>query len=91
VELADRSTSMRCSASVPLVAARRRLDGLVAGLGEECVGFISEVLDAEPPDLAGGCVAQPWGVEELLRSLVRTRATGSHAGGSDLTERPAAH
>jgi predicted glycogen debranching enzyme len=51
-------------------AARRALDGLVAHLGQNCVGFVSEVFDAEAPFRPGGCVAQAWGIAELLRCLV---------------------
>jgi len=54
------------------VGARRLLDGLVAHLGENCIGFVSEVFDAEPPYTPGGCVAQAWGVAELLRCLLLT-------------------
>jgi predicted glycogen debranching enzyme len=52
--------------------ARRALDGLVAHLGENCIGFVSEVFDAERPYTPGGCVAQAWGVAELLRCLLLT-------------------
>lgn len=52
--------------------ARRALDGLIAHLDEACIGTISEVFDAEPPYHAGGCVAQAWGVAELLRCLLIT-------------------
>jgi predicted glycogen debranching enzyme len=52
--------------------ARRALDGLVAHLRENCIGFVSEVFDAEPPFTPGGCVAQAWGVAELLRCLLLT-------------------
>jgi predicted glycogen debranching enzyme len=51
-------------------AARKALDGLIAHLGENCIGYVSEVFDAEPPFAPGGCVAQAWGVAELLRCLV---------------------
>jgi predicted glycogen debranching enzyme len=51
--------------------ARRRLEGLITHLGDACIGNISEVFDAEQPYLAGGCIAQAWGVAELLRCLVR--------------------
>jgi predicted glycogen debranching enzyme len=51
-------------------AARRALDGLIAHLGQNCVGYVSEVFDAQPPYTPGGCVAQAWGVAELLRCLV---------------------
>jgi predicted glycogen debranching enzyme len=49
--------------------ARACLDGLLAHLGDACIGSVSEVFDAEPPFAARGCVAQAWGVGELLRAL----------------------
>jgi predicted glycogen debranching enzyme len=52
--------------------ARRALDGLIAHLGENCIGYVSEVFNAEPPFTPGGCVAQAWGVAELLRCLLLT-------------------
>ncbi|MDX2090351.1 MAG: amylo-alpha-1,6-glucosidase [Kofleriaceae bacterium] len=51
--------------------ARRALDGLIDHLGEYCVGFVGEVFDAEEPYTPGGCVAQAWGVAELLRCLLK--------------------
>jgi hypothetical protein len=54
------------------VGARRALDGLIAHLRENCIGYVSEVFDAEPPFTPGGCVAQAWGIAELLRCLLRT-------------------
>ncbi len=47
--------------------ARRFLDGLEAHLGDACIGSVSEVFDAEAPFTPRGCVAQAWGVAELLR------------------------
>jgi len=44
----------------------------VAHLGDACVGSVSEVFDAEPPFTPRGCIAQAWGVAELLRALVKT-------------------
>ena len=52
--------------------ARRFLAGLVERLGDAGVGTVSEVFDAEPPFTARGCIAQAWGVAELLRALHRT-------------------
>jgi predicted glycogen debranching enzyme len=52
--------------------ARRFLDGLLAHLGDACVGSVSEVFDAEPPYAPRGCIAQGWGVAELLRTLLST-------------------
>jgi len=54
-----------------IASARRALDGLLAHLGENCIGFVGEVFDAEAPFAPGGCVAQAWGVAELLRCLLR--------------------
>jgi predicted glycogen debranching enzyme len=56
--------------------ARRLLDGLIGNLGEAALGSVSEVFDAEPPYLPRGCVAQAWGVAELLRCLVVTAGEG---------------
>jgi glycogen debranching enzyme len=47
--------------------ARESLSGLVAHLGDACIGSVSEVFDAEAPFSARGCVAQAWSVAELLR------------------------
>jgi predicted glycogen debranching enzyme len=60
--------------------ARESLSGLVDHLGEAGIGSISEVFDAEAPYTARGCVAQAWGVAELLRAWCRTRPEG--AGGA---------
>jgi len=63
-----------------IAGARRALDGLLDHLGENCIGYVSEVFDAEPPFTPGGCVAQAWGVAELLRSLLRVET--ARAGSS---------
>ena len=55
-----------------VAAARAALAGLCTHLGENCIGYVSEVFDAESPFTPGGCVAQAWGVAELLRCLVLT-------------------
>jgi glycogen debranching enzyme len=47
--------------------ARGMLRGLERHLREACVGSVSEVFDAEPPFTPRGCIAQAWGVAELLR------------------------
>jgi predicted glycogen debranching enzyme len=51
--------------------AQRAVEGLIAHLNEACIGNISEVFDAQPNYTPGGCIAQAWGVAELLRCLVR--------------------
>jgi predicted glycogen debranching enzyme len=52
--------------------ARGALDALIDELGRACIGQVSEVFDAEPPFTPRGCVAQAWGVAELLRALLET-------------------
>jgi predicted glycogen debranching enzyme len=56
--------------------ARAALAGLVEHLDEACVGSVSEVFDAEAPFVARGCVAQAWGVAELLRAWRMTQPNG---------------
>ncbi len=51
--------------------AQRFLEGFVPHLGEACIGSISEIFDAEAPFTPRGCVAQAWGVAEVLRSWVK--------------------
>jgi predicted glycogen debranching enzyme len=46
--------------------------GFKPHLSEACVGSISEIFDAEFPYTPRGCVAQAWGVAEVLRSWVKT-------------------
>jgi predicted glycogen debranching enzyme len=56
-----------------IAGAREKLDGLISHLSQACVGSISEVFDAQAPYNPGGCIAQAWGVAELLRCLVKLR------------------
>jgi predicted glycogen debranching enzyme len=60
-----------------IAGARRALEGLLAHLGENCIGYVGEVFDAEEPFTPGGCVAQAWGVAEVLRCLLRVEAAGT--------------
>jgi glycogen debranching enzyme len=52
--------------------ARHLLDGLAEHLSDACIGSVSEVFDAEAPFTPRGCVAQAWGVAEVLRCWART-------------------
>jgi predicted glycogen debranching enzyme len=54
--------------------AARFLEGFSAHVSEACLGSISEIFDAEPPFHPRGCVAQAWGVAEVLRCLVKLNA-----------------
>jgi len=38
-------------------------------LNEACIGSVSEIFDAEPPPHPRGCIAQAWGVAEILRVI----------------------
>lgn len=38
-------------------------------LDDACLGTVSEIFDADPPHHPRGCVAQAWGVAELLRVI----------------------
>jgi len=38
-------------------------------LNDACIGSVSEIFDADPPHHPAGCVAQAWGVAELLRVI----------------------
>ena len=51
--------------------AERLLQAFEARLGQNAVGSIGEIFDAEPPYAHRGCVAQAWSVAEVLRSLVK--------------------
>ncbi len=48
--------------------ARALVAGIEAHLAAAGVGTISEIFDAEPPHAPRGCIAQAWGVAELLRA-----------------------
>ena len=50
--------------------ASRILQTFYEHLGEACVGTVSEIFDADPPYTPRGCVAQAWGVAEVLRVSV---------------------
>ncbi|MGH9257150.1 MAG: amylo-alpha-1,6-glucosidase [Vicinamibacterales bacterium] len=48
------------------------LEGIAAHLNEAGVGTLSEIFDAEAPYVARGCIAQAWGVAEVLRAWLMT-------------------
>ncbi|HEX6847724.1 MAG TPA: amylo-alpha-1,6-glucosidase [Chitinophagaceae bacterium] len=39
-------------------------------LNEACIGSVSEIFDADAPHYPRGCVAQAWGVAEVLRIII---------------------
>jgi len=46
-------------------------------LNEGCVGSVSEIFDAEAPHHPRGCVAQAWGVAEILRVMTEYKLHGN--------------
>ena len=53
-----------------LPIARKILADFSYHLGEGCIGNVSEIFDADPPHHPRGCIAQAWGVGELLRVII---------------------
>ena len=45
------------------------IDHFSMHLNQNCIGSISEIFDGDPPHSARGCVAQAWGVAEILRVI----------------------
>jgi glycogen debranching enzyme len=45
------------------------IDNFIYHLNEACIGSVSEIFDADPPHHPRGCVAQAWGVGEILRVI----------------------
>jgi predicted glycogen debranching enzyme len=54
-----------------LTGAEKLLRAFDDHLGDDAVGSISEIFDAESPYFHRGCVAQAWSVAEVLRSYVQ--------------------
>ena len=50
--------------------AKKVIDNFRYHLSEACIGSVSEIFDADPPHHPRGCVAQAWGVAEVLRVMV---------------------
>jgi glycogen debranching enzyme len=50
--------------------AQRLLDNIKPHLSDAGLGTISEIFDAEPPHTPRGCMAQAWGVAEVLRAYI---------------------
>jgi len=49
--------------------ARNVIDRFSYHLNEGCIGSVSEIFDADEPHHPRGCVAQAWGVAEVLRVM----------------------
>jgi len=57
--------------------AQAVIDRMAYHLDEGCAGSVAEIFDAEPPHRPRGCVAQAWGVAEILR-VVQTYGLTQH-------------
>jgi predicted glycogen debranching enzyme len=49
--------------------AKRVIDNFKYHLNEGCIGSVSEIFDADAPHHPRGCIAQAWGVAEVLRVM----------------------
>ncbi|MEO8762889.1 MAG: amylo-alpha-1,6-glucosidase [Ginsengibacter sp.] len=49
--------------------AQKVIDDFKYHLNEGCIGSVSEIFDADPPHHPRGCIAQAWGVAEILRVI----------------------
>jgi predicted glycogen debranching enzyme len=50
--------------------AKQLLENIKPHLSDAGMGTISEIFDAEPPHSPRGCMAQAWGVAEVLRAYI---------------------
>jgi glycogen debranching enzyme len=48
---------------------RNVIENFTYHLNEGCIGSVSEIFDADAPHSPKGCVAQAWGVAEVLRVI----------------------
>ncbi|HMG90613.1 MAG TPA: amylo-alpha-1,6-glucosidase [Chryseolinea sp.] len=51
--------------------AARVIKKFLDHLNEAGVGTVSEIFDADPPHISRGCIAQAWGVGEVLRVILK--------------------
>jgi predicted glycogen debranching enzyme len=49
--------------------AKKLVEAFTYHLNEACIGSVSEIFDADAPHIPKGCVAQAWGVAEVLRVI----------------------
>ena len=51
------------------IRARKVINDFSYHLNEGCIGSVSEIFDADAPHHHRGCIAQAWGVAEVLRVI----------------------
>jgi len=57
--------------------AKKIIENFRYHLDEGCIGSVSEIFDADPPHHPRGCVAQAWGVAEMLRVIENYQLYGN--------------
>lgn len=55
--------------SAALTKAGEVIRNFIPHLSEAGLGTVSEIFDADPPFISRGCIAQAWGVAEILRVI----------------------
>ncbi len=60
---------MKLESKDPKGKNKKLLKAFAYHLNEACIGTVSEIFDADAPHHPRGCVAQAWGVGELLRVM----------------------
>ena len=60
---------MKLNADSGKQQAKKIIEDFTYHLNEGCIGSVSEIFDADAPHHPRGCVAQAWGVAEVLRVI----------------------
>ncbi len=68
---------MKINEADGLNQARQIINRFKYHLSEGCIGSISEIFDGDAPHHPRGCIAQAWGVAELLRVMKEYELYGS--------------
>jgi predicted glycogen debranching enzyme len=61
--------AMKLNTKSGKLKAKKIVDDFKYHLNEGCIGSVSEIFDADAPHHPRGCVAQAWGVAEVLRVM----------------------
>jgi len=61
---------VRVDGEAGMKRAKQLLENIKPHLSDAGIGTISEIFDAEPPHSPRGCMAQAWGVAEVLRAYI---------------------
>jgi len=61
---------VRVDGEAGMKRAKQLLENITPHFSDAGIGTISEIFDAEPPHAPRGCMAQAWGVAEVLRAYI---------------------